>query len=86
MTRSRGPVEIEREPVPEDVERDGVVQPDRVHQKQSGGRGSGAEGQRPVRVLHGVVQYRVPDGAQLQPDADRQHVGLEGIRHSHADE
>lgn len=86
MTRSRGPVEVEREPVPEDVERDGVVQPDCVHQEQSGGRGSGAEGQRPVRILHGVVQYRVPDGAQLQPDADRQHVGLEGLRHSHADE
>lgn len=78
--------EIKRELVPKDVERDGRVKPDGVHQEQPGRRGQGVERQRPVRVFHGIVEYRVSDGTELQPDADRQHAGLQGIRHRHADE
>jgi len=68
------------------VERDGSVQPDGVHEEQPGGRGQSVEGQRPVRVPHGIVEHRVPDTAPLQLDADRQYARLEGIRYSHADE
>lgn len=78
--------EIELEPVSENVERDGIVQPDGVHEKQSGRSGQGVEGQGPVRVSDGIIQHRIPDGTQLQLDANRQHVGLEGIRHSDAHE
>lgn len=56
------PTEIERELIPEDVERDGSGQSDGVHQEQSGRRRQGVKGQRPLRISDGVVEHRVPDG------------------------
>lgn len=78
--------EVESEFVPEDVERDGIVQSDGVHEEQSGGCGQSVEGQRSVRISDGIIEHRVPDGTQLQSNANRQHSGLERIRYSHADE
>lgn len=78
--------EIEREFVSEDVERNGIIQPDGVHEKQPRRRWQGVEGQRAVCIFNGVFEYRVPNRTQLQPNANRQHPRLEGIRHSHANE